>query len=65
MGRNMHKELEPLAGVDTPALADFWSWVKKTFTVSYEGEIEAYLADSTDHADLENRIRRLQRRGMI
>ncbi len=65
MGRNMHKELEPLAGVDTPALADFWKWVKKTFTISYKGEIEAYLADSVDHADVENRIKRLQRRGMI
>jgi len=65
MGRNMHKELEPLAGIEAPTLADFWSWVKNTFTVSYKGEIEAYLADSIDHADLENRIRRLQRRGMI
>lgn len=65
MGRNMHKELEPLAGVDTPALADFWSWVKKTFTLSYKSEIEAYLADSIDHADLETRIQLLQRRGMI
>jgi hypothetical protein len=65
MGINMHNELEPLAGVDTPALADFWKWVKKTFTFSYKGEIEAYLADSVDHADVENRIKRLQRRGMI
>jgi hypothetical protein len=65
MGRNMHKELEPLAGVDTPALADFWSWVKKTFTVSYKGEIEVYLADAVDHVDLENRMRILQRRGMV
>jgi hypothetical protein len=65
MGINMHNELEPLAGVDTPALADFWKWVKRTFTVSYKGEIEAYLADSVDHVDLENRIRTLQRRGMV
>lgn len=65
MGRNMHKELEPLAGVDTPALKDFWNWVRKTFTPHYRTEIEAYLADSVDHADVENRIRTLQRRGMI
>ena len=65
MGRNMHKELEPLAGIDTPALADFWSWVKKTFTPHYRSEIEAYLAESVDHVDVERRIKTLQRRGMI
>ena len=65
MGRNMHRELEPLAGVEAPILADFWSWVKNTFTPHYRSEIEAYLADSVDHADVENRIRTLQRRGMI
>jgi hypothetical protein len=44
---------------------DFWQWVKNTFTPSYKSEIEAYLADSTCHADVENRIKLLQRRGMI
>jgi hypothetical protein len=47
------------------ALTDFWQWVKKTFTPYYRSEIEAYLADSTSHADVENRIKLLQRRGMI
>jgi hypothetical protein len=65
MGRNMHTELEPLAGVDASALKDFWNWVRKTFAPHYRTEIEAYLADSVDHADVENRIRTLQRRGMI
>ena len=55
----MSKEL------DSPSLTDFWQWVKKTFTPSYRSEIEAYLADSTSHADVENRIKLLQRRGMI
>jgi hypothetical protein len=61
----MSKELDALSGVETPSLTDFWNWVKKTFTPSYRNEIEAYLADSTSHADVENRIRTLQRRGMI
>ena len=61
----MSKELDALSGVETPSLTNFWSWVKKTFTVTYQGEIEAYLAESSSHADLENRIKFLQRRGMI
>jgi hypothetical protein len=46
-------------------LTGFWYWVKKTFTPAYKNEIEAYLADSIDHADVERRIINLQRRGMI
>lgn len=65
MGRNMHKELEPLGGIEIPSIADFWEWVKMAFTPSYKNEIEAYLAESTDHADVERRIALLQRRGMI
>lgn len=61
----MSKELEALSGVYTPNLADFWTWVKSTFTPHYRSEIEAYLADATDHADVENRIKILQRRGVI
>jgi hypothetical protein len=61
----MSKELDALSGVETPSLTDFWQWVKKTFTPYYRSEIEAYLADSTSHADVENRIKLLQRRGMI
>lgn len=61
----MSKELDALSGVETPSLTDFWNWVKKTFTPSYRNEIESYLADATSHADVENRIRTLQRRGMI
>lgn len=61
----MANELDALSGVETPSLTNFWSWVKRTFTVTYQGEIEAYLAESSSHADLENRIKFLQRRGMI
>jgi hypothetical protein len=65
MGINMHKELEALGGVETPMVADFWSWVKKTFTPSYQNEIEHYLNQSTDVFDLEFRMKMLARRGML
>lgn len=61
----MNKELEPLGGVDVPTYNNFWQWVKEAFTPSYTSEIEAYLNQSTDHADLEQRITTLQRRGML
>jgi hypothetical protein len=61
----MYKELEALGGVHAPKLSDFWSWVKKTFTPSYQNEIESYLGDSVDHKDLETRTRVLMRRGML
>jgi hypothetical protein len=61
----MSNGLDALSGVETPSLNDFWLWVKSTFTPAYRNEIEAYLADSTDHADVERRILALQRRGMI
>jgi len=61
----MSKELDALSGVETPSLTDFWNWVKKTFTISYQSEVEAYFADSVDCVDYENRIRNLQRKGMI
>jgi hypothetical protein len=48
-----------------PELSEFWDWVKRTFTPYYRSEIEAYLAEATDHADVERRILNLQRRGMI
>jgi hypothetical protein len=46
-------------------MKDFWDWVLKTFTVDYQKEIEAYLADSINHCDLEHRIKTLMHRGMI
>lgn len=60
----MH-ELEALGGVYAPKLSDFWSWVRKSFTPSYQSEIESYLGDSVDHKDLETRTRTLMRRGML
>ena len=65
MGRNMHKELEPLGGVDTPKLSDFWDWVKKTFTPSYQTEVEKFLSESVDIKDLESRMSVVQRRGFL
>lgn len=59
------KELEALGGVSVPSFNEFWAWVKKTFTPSYQSEITNYLKDSTDIFDLENRMKALQRRGMI
>ena len=61
----MSDSLDALSGVETPSLKDFWQWVKKTFTPAYRSEIEAYLAESQDHEDVERRILILQRRGMI
>ena len=46
-------------------LSEFWTWVKRTFTDPYREEINAYLAQSIDHADVERRIRVLMKRGMI
>ena len=65
MGINMHKELEPLAGVEVPQTNQFWQWCKQMFTPAYQNEIESYLAESTDHFDLEKRQETLIRRGMI
>ena len=64
MGRNMHKELEALGGVETPTV-NFWNWVKRNFTLSYQSEIEAYMSDCVDHADVERKMQILIRRGMI
>jgi len=43
----------------------FWDWVKATFTIDYQKEIEDYLADAANHYDLEQRMKRLMQRGMI
>lgn len=61
----MKNELKALEGVHVPSMADFWSWVKKAFTPSYQSEVEMYLKDSTDHSDLEYRMKTLMRRGML
>jgi len=61
----MYKELEALGGVHAPTMSDFWSWVRKAFTPSYQNEVEMYLKDSVDHKDLQTRVDILIRRGMI
>lgn len=69
MGTNMHNNhsLDPLGGVEVPSLTlnTFWSWVRNAFTSSYQTEIEQYLAQATDHADLEHRMTTLSRRGLL
>ena len=52
MGRNMH-------------IDKFWEWVRKTFTVSYQQEIERYFKDCVDHADVERVMYNLRLRGML
>jgi hypothetical protein len=64
MGTNMHKDLEALGGVEMPTF-DFWSWVKKTFSIGYQNEIDQYFQNCVDHADVERVMRNLQTRGMI
>jgi hypothetical protein len=44
---------------------NFWKWVKHTFAPHYRNEIEAYLAESVSHYDLEHRMKVLMHRGMI
>lgn len=61
----MHEELKAMEGVSVPSMFEFWSWVKNTFTTSYQQEIDSYLRDSLDFIDLEQRMKRLRYRGMI
>jgi hypothetical protein len=60
----MHNELEALGGVETPAF-DFMGWIKKTFTPSYQDEINEYFKDCQDHADVERVMRNLMTRGIL
>jgi hypothetical protein len=48
-----------------PSFRDFWKWVLEAFTPSYQDEIDAYLAQSTSIYDLEQRMRQLEKRGML
>jgi hypothetical protein len=62
----MYDELKALEGVSVPSWYDaFSAWVGKTFTPSYQKEIDKYLNESVDHYDLERRMTRLIRRGLI
>jgi hypothetical protein len=61
----MNNDLKALEGVSMPAMSDFWSWVEKAVTPSYQSEIDMYLKDSVDHKDLQTRMDVLIRRGLI
>ena len=39
-------------------------WVEGAASRAHERDVEAYLAQSTDHADLEHRLQHLQRKGL-
>ena len=61
----MNNDLKEFDGVHIPSMKDFWSWVGKAFTPSYQDEVEMYLKDSVDHKDLQCRVDTLMRRGLI
>lgn len=46
-------------------LAQVWAWIQRTFRDPYKKEIEDYLAESINAADLERRMRNLTNRGML
>ncbi len=48
-----------------PGLSEFWTWFKRIFTDPHRDEINAYLAESIDHADVERRIKILMKRGLL
>ena len=44
----MNNDLKEFEGTHVPSVKDFWSWVEKAFTPSYQKEIDMYLGDSVD-----------------
>jgi len=46
-------------------LESFLSWAKTTFTDAYKREVEEYLSQSADYADLDQRIKLLKVRGLF
>jgi hypothetical protein len=64
MGRNMHY-IEQLSKINLPTFQSFCKWLDEMFTPDYRREIEAYLADSVDTAEVERKIIQLSRRGII
>lgn len=46
-------------------ITEIWGWIKTTFTPAYQTELEQYLSQSVDLADLEHRMIYLQRRGLL
>jgi len=61
----MNNDLKEFEGTHIPSIKDFWTWVEKAFTPSYQDEVEMYLKDSVDHKDLQCRVDTLMRRGLI
>lgn len=46
-------------------LESFLTWAKNVFTDSYKEEVQNFLSESADYADLENRIKLLKVRGLF
>lgn len=44
---------------------NFYIWLERAFTKDYREEIEAYLAQAQDLAELERRMLYIQRRGIL
>lgn len=44
---------------------NFYVWLERAFTKEYRSEIESYLAQAQDLADLERRMMYIQRRGIL
>jgi len=66
LNETKYDALYALGGIEVPSIkTDFWGWVKRTFTPSYQSEIEYYLSDCKDHADLNRKMDLLIHRGMI
>jgi hypothetical protein len=59
MGKNMHIQTE------TQPLHLIMKWIREAFTPSYQEEVEQYLSQATDLADLERRMYTISRRGML
>ena len=58
--------IKELSNINFPKLEGVWKWLEETFTPSdHRKEIEAYLANSVDTAEVERKIIQLSRRNII
>lgn len=54
-----------MTNLDKTLYQSFIDWARKTFTPSYQEEIDAYFKHCQDVADVDRTILNLQRRGML
>ena len=43
----------------------YWDWVAQTFSKACQSDVERYLSQARDAADLEHRMSQLSRRGLL